>query len=76
MNIYTYINERSNEVAQSLGGITEKQRNKINDLLQEELDKRPDELATSEPFMAMVHDVELSGKDAFKVTKKKISNDK
>lgn len=70
MNIYEYINDRSNKVAQSLAGISTKQRSKINSLLEKELKERPDELTSSEPFIAMVHDVELSGNEAFKATEK------
>ena len=66
--IYDYINDRSNKVAQSLSEISQKQRSKIHSLLQKELQERPDELANTEAFIAMVHDVKTSGKKAFKVT--------
>lgn len=76
INIYEYINDRSNRVAQSLAGISPKQRGKIDSMLRKELQDGPDKLAKSEPFTAMTHDVKLSGKAAFRATRPQYSSDK
>lgn len=72
MNIYNFLNDRSNQVARSFAKISPKQRNKMDALILKELKERPYELAASLPFIAMSHDVKLSGKEAFKATQ--ISN--
>ena len=76
INIYHYINDRSNKAAQSLAGISPKQHSKIDRMLKKELKERPTDLANSEPFTAMVHDVKLSGDEAFKATQPPNSGDK
>lgn len=59
----TYLNEKANAVHTSLGGISERQREKIDTAFRSNLDN----YAASDAFKAMNADVEMFGTKAFSV---------